>query len=153
MPKEYYLTPERLQELKAELEDLKTNKRSEIAERLKRAKELGDLSENSEYMEAREVQGQIEQRIYELEEMVRNAVLIKKKAKSSTVGIGSTVVVKKDGKEFEFTLVGANEARPEAGFISNESPLGKSFLDKKTGDRTKVITPSGEMTYTIISVK
>ena len=153
MPEEYYLTPERLKELKAELEDLKINKRVEVAERLKRAKELGDLSENSEYMEAREAQGQLEQRIYELEEMVRNVVLIKKKVRGDgTIDVGSTVSAKKDNREFKFTVVGVNEARPEAGFISNESPLGKAFLKKKAGDKAVVITPSGEVIYKITGV-
>lgn len=153
MPEGYYLTPERLKKLKAELDELKTNKRGEVAERLKRAKELGDLSENSEYMEAREAQGQLEQRIYELEDMIRNAIIIKKQARNTSVGVGSTVTVKKSDKEFKFTVVGANEARPEAGFISNESPLGKAFLDRKTGEKTKVTTPSGEMTYEIIAIE
>ena len=153
MSEEYYLTPERLKELKSELEDLKINKRVEIAERLKRAKELGDLSENSEYMEAREAQGQLEQRIYELEEMIRNASLIKKGSGKDVADIGSTVVVRKDGKESKFTIVGANEARPESGFISNESPLGRAFLGKKAGDEALVSAPIGELIYKIISIE
>lgn len=153
MPEEYYLTPERLQKLKKELDDLKSSKRAEITERLKRAKELGDLSENSEYIEAREDQGQLEQQIYELEETIRNAVLIKKAASGDIAKIGSTVITQKDGREFRFTIVGANEARPEAGFISNDSPLGKALLNKKAGERTTVSAPAGEIIYEILAVE
>lgn len=153
MPEEHYLTPERLKKLKDELEDLKINRRAEISERLKRAKELGDLSENSEYMEARESQGQLEQKIYELEETVRNAVLIKKTSQSDAISIGSTIIVEKNGEKFKFTLVGANEARPEAGFISNESPLGAAFLNKKAGEEIEIVVPVGKVVYKIISIE
>lgn len=153
MPEEHYLTPERLNKLKTELEDLKSSKRTEITERLKRAKELGDLSENSEYIEAREDQGQLEQRIYELEEMIRNAVLIKKTASGDIAKIGSTVTAQKNDREFKFTIVGANEARPEAGFISNDSPLGKALLNKKAGERAIVSAPAGEIIYKILAVE
>lgn len=153
MAEEYYLTPERLKELKKELEELKTAKRAEISERLKRAKELGDLSENSEYLEAREAQEQLEQKIYELENILRNAVLIKRKSKSKKIEIGSSVVVEKGGKKMEFTIVGANEARPEKGFISNESPLGRSFLGRSAREKIKVMTPAGEVIYKILSIK
>lgn len=150
----YYLTAERLEELKAELNTLKTDKRAEVAERLKRAKEMGDLSENSEYFEAREEQSQVEGRIFELEEMVKNASLIEKPAgKSKTVQIGSTIDVSRDGQKFRFTIVGSNEARPEAGFISNESPLGREFLGKEAGTIVKVKTPKGEAAYKILGVE
>ncbi len=97
---EFYVTPERLEELKLELEELKSTKRIEVAKRLKRAKELGDLSENSEYIEAREEQSQVERRIFLLEQMIKNAVLIKKpETKTGRVQIGSTIHVMKDGKE------------------------------------------------------
>src|SRR3989338_7447927 len=145
---EYYLTAERLDELKKELEELKTTARIEVAKRLKRAKELGHLSENSEYVEAREEQNQIERRIFELEQMVKNAVIIKKPENGrETIQIGSTIEVHKDGTVKKFTIVGSNEARPEAGLISNESPLGKVFLDKSAGDIVKVKVPAGEVTY------
>jgi len=151
---EYYLTAERLEELKRELEELKTASRIEVAKRLKRAKELGDLSENSEYMEAREEQAQVERRIYELEQMVKNAVIIKDAAtKSGVVQIGSTVHVMKDDKIQRFRIVGSNETRPEAGFISNESPLGKAFLGKREGEVVKVKVPIGEVTYKIVKIE
>ena len=151
---DYYLTAERLDELKKELEELKTTARIEVATRLKRAKELGDLSENSEYIEAREEQNQVERRIFELEQMVKNAVIIKKPANGKeTVQIGATIEVEKDGKNQKFTIVGSNEARPAAGLISNESPLGKAFLDKRAGDVVKVKVPIGEVTYKIVKIE
>jgi len=151
---DYYLTAERLEELKKELEELKTTARIEVATRLKRAKELGDLSENSEYIEAREEQNQVERRIFELEQMVKNAVIIKKPANGKeTVQIGATIEVEKDGKNQKFTIVGSNEARPAAGLISNESPLGKAFLDKRAGDVVKVKVPIGEVTYKIVKIE
>ncbi|OGY62815.1 MAG: transcription elongation factor GreA [Candidatus Harrisonbacteria bacterium RIFCSPHIGHO2_01_FULL_44_13] len=150
---DYYLTQERLQELKQELNYLKTEKRLEVAERLKRAKELGDLSENSEYFEAREEQGQVEGRIAELEDIIKNATIIQKAASKDKVSIGSTIEIAKDGLKSKFTIVGSNEARPEAGLISNESPLGRAFLDKKAGDLVKVKTPGGEVSYKIVSIE
>ena len=148
-----YLTQERLDELKQQLQELRTKKRAEVADRLKRAKELGDLSENSEYFEARDEQVEVESKIAEIEDIVKSAAIIQKTGATGSVQIGSTFVVAKDGKEFKFTLVGSNEARPEAGLISNESPLGKAFFSKKAGDVVKVKTPAGEMTYNIISVE
>lgn len=149
---EYYLTPERLEELKKELNELKTTRRAEVAERLKRSKELGDLSENSEYMEAREEQSQVETRIIELEEMIKNAAVITRTG-GAKAQVGSVIETEKDGRKMSFTIVGPNEADPVAGKISNESPLGKAFLDKKSGDAVKVKTPAGEVTYKILNVR
>ncbi len=151
---QYYLTPERLEELKTELNELKTVKRIEVSERLKRAKELGDLSENSEYFEAREEQSQVESKIFELEEMIKNASVIEKPiGDRKTVQIGSSIEVSRDGQKTKFTIVGSNEARPEAGLISNESPLGKAFLGQEAGKIVKVKTPKGEAAYKILSVE
>lgn len=150
---DHYLTREHLEELKKELNYLRTVKRLEVAERLKRAKELGDLSENSEYFEAREEQEQTERRIMELEEVVKNVSLIKKITGQETVDIGSTLEAEKNGKNFKFTIVGSAEAKPETGLISNESPLGKAFLGKKEGDEVIVRTPSGEVTYKIVRIE
>jgi transcription elongation factor GreA len=147
-----YLTQERFSQLKEELQQLKTVKRKDIAERLKRAKELGDLSENAEYSEAREEQSQVEKKIFELDVMLKQAKLIKK-GKGSAVQVGSTIKVKKGTEEFQFTIVGSNEARPEEGFISNASPLGKSFLDKRVGEKVKVKVPAGDLTYEILAIK
>ncbi len=148
-----YLTKERLEELKAELQELKTNKRLEVAERLKRAKELGDLSENSEYFEAREEQGQVEGRIFELEEMLRNVEVFEKHHGDAVVGIGSTIVVSKGSEQRKYVIVGSSEAKPEAGMISNESPLGKAFLGKRAGEVAVVTAPSGKINYTIVSIE
>ncbi len=149
----YYVTKIRLEELRQELVDLKTKKRLEVSERLKRAKEFGDLSENSEYSEAKEEQAQVEGRIFELEEIVRNASIIKKNIQGSEVGIGSTVKASKNGQEVVYQIVGSNEAKPEAGRISNESPLGQAFLGKKVGDASEVQTPSGKTHYKIIGIE
>src|SRR3989344_8970648 len=144
-----YLTKERLEELKKDLEHLKITGRSEVGERLKRAKELGDLSENSEYFEAREEQAQVETRIGELEDMIKNSEIIEKTRAGTTVSIGATIQVEKGGQRRKFTIVGSNEAKPEDGLISNESPLGRAFLGKKSGDRVTIKTPSGAAEYTI----
>jgi transcription elongation factor GreA len=149
----HYLTPERLEELKQELQELKTVKRAEVADRLKRAKELGDLSENVEYQEAREEQGQVEARIYELDEMLKNASVIQPTGKQDQVRLGSTVVAERNGQEMKFRIVGSNETKPEAGQISNESPLGTAFLGHKSGDTIKVKTASGETEYKIVRIE
>lgn len=153
MSKQYF-TKEKLDSLKAELNELKTQKRLEVADRLKKAKELGDLSENSEYFEAREEQALLESRIFELEEMLRNYEIIEKGAASGIVKVGSTIEVEKGGQKSKFTIVGSNEAKPETGLISNESPLGKAFLDKKSGDVVIVTIPSGKkVEYKIVSIE
>jgi transcription elongation factor GreA len=148
-----YLTKERLEELKIELETLKNKKRVEVAERLKQAKEYGDLSENSEYAEARDEQANVETRIAELEDVVKEAVTIKKAEGGDTVTVGSTVTIKKGEKTASYTIVGSYEAKPEEGRISDESPLGKAFLKKKAGESVKVNTPSGAATYEILKIE
>ncbi len=153
MKEQYYLTAERLEELKKELTELKTVRRMEVADRLKRSKELGDLSENAEYAEAREEQATVESRIFEVEDMIKNAVIIKHSGDTKVVEIGSIVVVKRDGKESRYSIVGSNETKPAEGFISNESPLGKAFLGKKPNDTVIVTTPRGEATYTIVRIE
>lgn len=153
-----YLTKERLAELKEELADLKGRRRIEVGERLKKAKELGDLSENSEYFEAREEQAQVETRIGELEDMVKSAEIIEKTHLTNTVAIGSTIEVEKSlpgqaGQRLKFTIVGSTEAKPESGFISNESPLGKNFLGKKVGDKVTISVPKGKVEYAILAIE
>lgn len=144
-----YISEEGLNKLKKQLDDLKTVKRQEITERLEEAKKMGDLSENAEYTEAREAQEFNEREIAELEELVKKAVVIGKPKDKDEIQIGSTFVAKSHGKEHEFTIVGSEEADPVSGKISNESPLGKSFLGNKKGDEVKVKTPKGEVKYTI----
>jgi transcription elongation factor GreA len=149
----HYLTQKKLTELKAELEQYRTARRMEVADRLKRAKELGDLSENSEYMEARDEQQFVETHISELEDIIKNAQIITMTHGTKTIQIGTTFHCERAGKKFKFTIVGADEAKPEAGLISNESPLGKAFLGKKLSDVVTIKTPAGEAKYTITTIE
>ena len=149
----YYLTQERYDELKKELESLRDEKRKEIAEQLKRAKEYGDLSENAEYAEAREEQARVEARIGELDEMIKSAVIIKKSSGNVIVHVGSTAVVDRDGKQTTYTIVGSDESNPSENKISNESPLGKALLGKKTGEEVMVETPTGSVKYKVVKIE
>jgi len=149
----YYLTKERLEELKQELDNLKNKARAEEAERLKRAKEYGDLSENSEYVEAREEQAAVETRIFELEDLLKKAVIIKKAEGGDKIEIGSTVTVQKGEQIMQYSIVGSYEAAPEAGKISDQSPLGHAFLGHRVGDDVVVETPAGKMTYQITKIE
>lgn len=149
----HYLSQEKFNSLKEELERIKKEGRQEIADRLRQAKELGDLSENAEYSEAKEAQSKIETRIIELENILRNSSIIKKSFSKSQVEIGSVIKLEKNGKELSYTIVGSNEANPQSNFISNESPLGRAFLYKKAGDIVEVETPKGKSKYKIISIE
>jgi transcription elongation factor GreA len=147
-----YLTPEKKTELEAELNQLKTVRRKEIADALEYSKSLGDLSENAEYHQAREDQANCEDRIAHLEQILKNAVIMDKHH-SGVVEVGTTVTVaKKGGEERQFMLVGSEEADSFAGKISNESPLGSALLGKKKGDDVTFDTPKGKATYTIKSI-
>lgn len=148
-----YLTRERLAELKKELIDLKTRARQEIAERLKQAKEMGDLSENSEFASAREEQLFLESRINQLEDLIRSAVIIHKSKGNQIVKIGSTLKAQKNNRIFTYTIVGSEDSQPEKGLISNASPLGKAFLGKKVGEIIKVGTPAGSAEYKIFEIE
>lgn len=147
------MTAEKLEELKLELNNLKTVRRLEVADRLKRAKELGDLSENSEYVEARDEQQLVETRISELEETIKNAAIFEKTSGKAIVQIGSTVEVSKDDKNFRFTIVGPNESNPDTGLISNESPVGRALLGKKPGEIVQVKVPAGVVSYTVVRIE
>jgi transcription elongation factor GreA len=148
-----YLSPERQREITEELESLRTSGRKDVAERLKAAKELGDLSENSDYHEAREEQARLETRIAELEEILRHAVIVRRSESVGTVRVGSNVKVKRNGEKLSYTIVGSSESRPAEGLISNESPVGQALLGKKPGDSVKVRTPGGEVEYEILSIE
>lgn len=148
-----YLSQERYSEISAELARLKSEGRREIAERLKQSKELGDLSENSDYQEAREEQARLETRIGELDETLATSTIIHKAGGAASIRVGSRIKVKKDGKVIEYFIVGSSEADPEKGFISNESPVGREFIGKKGGDEISVKTPKGEVHYSIISIE
>lgn len=148
-----YFSQEGLEKLKKELEERETILRPDIARKILEAKELGDLSENAEYAEAREAQGMNEGRIEELKDLIGHAVIIEPNQKQKTVAIGSTVSVKFNGNQKEFTIVGPAESNPIQGFISNESPLGIAFLGKQKGEEIEVRIPSGTVKYKILEVK
>ena len=147
-----YLTQEKYDEFKAELALLKGTKRKEVAESLEYAKSLGDLSENAEYHEARDAQGVIEDRIAKLEELLKSATIVHS-SNTGTVGVGSAVTVEKDGKKYEYTIVGSEESDVIANKISMRSPFGQAILGKKKGDEFTFQAPSGELTYTVKDVK
>jgi len=148
-----YISLEGLEKLKEELENLKAVERKAIAQRLEAAKALGDLSENSEYQEAKEAQSLNEVKIAELEERLKHIVVIQKPVGTDIVQVGSTVVVESDGGEETYMIVGSEEADPVGGKISNESPTGKAFLGKKRGDSVEVETPGGSRRYEIKEIR
>lgn len=156
--KKVLVTKEGLQKLQDELDHLKNVRRKEVAEEIKEAISYGDLSENAEYDAAKNEQAFVEGRIIELEQMIKNAEIIKDSKKGgSIVQIGSTVILrdedKKDAEDEEYTLVGSTEADPFSGKISNESPLGQSILEKKEGDLIEYEAPKGKVRYKIKKVK
>lgn len=153
--KKNYLTKERYEEITTELEGLKLEGRRVVAERLKHAKELGDLSENSEYQEARDEQARLEGKIAELEDLLRSSAIIEKNGNGSNgIRVGSKVTVKKGGEKRVFTIVGSNESNPTEGLISNESPIGQALIGKKDGDKVTVTTPNGvSVEYQILSIE
>lgn len=155
-----YISAEGLKKIKGELEERKTNKRQEIAQRLEEAKALGDLTENTEYAAAKETQAFNEGRILELEEIIRKATLIKpRRKKQMKVEIGSVIEVKliknqSNKKRQVFTIVGSQEAEPAQGKISNESPLGQAFFGHQVGDIIEIETPKKKkVRYKIASIK
>ena len=152
-PQKYYLTREKINLLKEELKRLKEIERPETIERLKSSKEYGDLSENSEFFEAQDALSRIEAKILEIEDLIKNAVVIRKTSKKDKVGVGSIIEVKKNDQVFRYRIIGPFEARPEENLISNESPLGREFLNKKVGDEVTVKTPQGEVKYIILKIE
>lgn len=148
-----YVSKEGLEKFKQELDDLVNVKRKEIIERIERAKELGDLSENAEYAAAKDEQAFTEGRILELQDMITRAEIINGSGKVDLVRVGSKVKVKSDGTETEYEIVGVAEADPLTGKISNESPLGRSFLGRRIGDKIQIQIPKGMVTYTILEIR
>lgn len=148
---EFHLTPEGIQALKDELADLTTNKRNEIAQRLKEAKADGDLSENAMYDAARDEQSFVEGRIAEIEHILKHASVITNKS-GGVVGLGSRVHVELEEGEQKYVIVGSTEANPDEGKISDQSPIGRALLGKKAGDEVSVEVPSGTITYKIKNV-
>lgn len=151
----HYISPEGLQKLKDELADRQNRIRKEITEKISVAKEQGDLSENFEYSNAKEMQAMNETRIGELEEMLKNAVIIQSQGGGSTISLGASFKVKLgDGGEKIFTIVGSTESDPLAGKISNESPLGQAFLGHAVGDEVLIPLPTGQkVSYKIVSIE
>lgn len=149
-----YLSKEKYTELEEELQDLKTNRRREVAERLEFAKSLGDLSENAEYHAAREEQSEIEDRINQIETLLKSSEIIEMHH-SVAVELGSTLKVKKlsDSSEHVFTIVGSEEADLATNKISYLSPIGSSLMGKKKGEEAEVHTPKGEVRYKIMSIE
>ncbi len=136
----YKMSLESLEKLKAELDDLETNKTKEVAEQIKEARSFGDLSENSEYDEAKTEQGKIYSRIAELKDLIENAVIDSTTAMAGTIGHGSHIRARdlEDSSEVEFFIVGSQEANPLIGKISTDSPLGRCLMGHKAGDRVDV---------------
>lgn len=157
MAKEVILTPEGLSKLKEEIEYLSTTKRREVAERIKHAREFGDIAENSEYDDAKNEQMMLEHRIAQLEERLANARVIDvKKVDTSVVSIGSVVRLRDvDAKEtVEYFIVGSAEANPVERKLSNESPVGKAIIGRKKGETVEVITPRGsKVKFKIMEIK
>lgn len=147
-----YLTQEGLEKLKRELEELKTIERKRVAKRIQEAKELGDLAENTEYASAREEQSFIEGRIAELENIIRNVVIIEETKDSSQIDFGSTVTIEIENQIKKFSIVGSQEADPSQGRISYRSPLGQACLGKQAGDEVEIEVPAGKMKFKIIEV-
>lgn len=151
--KKVLLTQEGLKKLRDELKVLKEERRKEIIERIQEAISHGDLSENADYAQAKEEQAFIEGRIMELEEMVKNAEIIKSNGDNNIVSIGCTVTLKTNGDQVKYTIVGSNEANPAAGRISNESLVGKALIGVKLGSKVMVETPAGQTEYEVVSIK
>ena len=156
MAKEYKLSPERLKELQEELNYLKNVREKEVAELIKEARSYGDLSENSEYDEAKNEQGRLYSRMAEVEEILANCVVIEEEeAEGDYIRMGSTVTVY--DKEFEeeqtFRITGSQEAAPMNGLISEESPFGKALMGRVEGDEIVVEAPAGAVEYKILKVE
>lgn len=150
-----YISAEKLQEFKDEFKRLRDIRIPEIAKRIDDARQMGDLSENAEYHAAREEMSWTQSRVKELEFILQNAELITSGGSvgSKVVTIGAVIVVEVNGKKREYTIVGAQEADPAMGKISNESPLGQAFLGKKKGEKVSVTVPAGVQEYEILEIK
>jgi transcription elongation factor GreA len=154
MPEPTYLTAEGEAKLKAELEELKGPRRQELSVRLRSAIQMGDLSENADYHQAKEDQGFLEGRIQELEHVLRNAVIIQKNGSKDVVSVGSHVTIQEGSFPAEtYHVVGAKEADPRNGKISNESPIGRALMDHKVGEVVEAETPAGKIKLKILKIE
>lgn len=147
------LSKESLEKIKKELAELKTKKRAEIAQRIKEAKEFGDLAENADYQTAKEEQAFLEGRIAELENLLKNATITNKNGSVAIIGIGSTVVVSSRGREEKFILVDSPSSDPSVGKISVESPIGRALLGRRKGEEVEIIVPRGKVKYKILKIE
>ena len=151
----YKMSAQHLEELKTELHFLKTVREKEVAEQIKEARSFGDLSENSEYDEAKTEQGKLYSRIAELKDLVENAQIDNSNASAGTVGHGSVVKVRdlEDGSEQEYQIVGSQDANPMVGRVSSDSPFGVGLLGHKAGDEITVEAPAGQFRFKILKIK
>ena len=147
------ISQEGYDKLKDELDNLSNVKRRVIAKRIQVAKDMGDLSENAEYSEAKDAQSFNEGRILEINQMLKNLTVVKSEKNGDKVTMGSKITIKNKDKEKIYTIVSFNEADPLNGKISNESPLGQAFLNKKKNEKVTVQTPKGEIEYEILAVE
>lgn len=152
MSEKQYMSQDKRKDLEAELKELTDVKATNLRKRIDEARQMGDLSENAEYHAAREELAWVQSRILELKNILDNAEIIESDGSSDSVQIGSTVFAKVNGKEKEYMIVGAQEADPLHGKISNESPLGNAFLGKKKGEEVEVEVPSGTQIYEITKI-
>ena len=153
MNQQIYLTTEGAEKLRAELKELTGRRREELAQRLRAAIQMGDLSENADYHKAKEDQSFLEGRIQEIEAVLRTAVIVEK-TKSDVVTVGSTVTVQEDTLDPEtYYVVGAKEADPRNGKISNESPIGRAIMDHKVGEVVEAETPGGKLRIKILKIE
>ena len=156
--KKFFVTKEGLEKLEKEYDYLVAEKRKDVADRIQKARELGDITENAEYNSALDEQAFVENRISEVAEMLKNAAVIDETKqnggpKEIMVKVGSTVRIHLEGQEQEFQIVGEVEADPSVNRISHESPLGSSLIGRRVGDKVVVEAPVGKLTYTILQVK
>ena len=154
MAKEVVLTREGFEKLKAEIEDLSTVRRREVAERIKEAREFGDISENSEYDDAKNEQAMLEAKIAQLEERLRDATVIDRDDVSTeAVALGSMVTLETPAGKATYQLVGSAESDPDENRLSNESPIGRAILGHKKGETVDVVTPGGNIKVKIVTIK
>jgi transcription elongation factor GreA len=148
-----YLTPEGAAKLRVELDHLINVKRPELSKRLRHAISMGDLSENADYIVTKEEQAFLEGKIQELEATLRDAIIIENSGRSDRIELGSIVrIAEGDGELLQYRIVGAKEADPRNGRISNESPIGQALLGKKVGEVAVSSTPAGDITYKILEI-
>jgi transcription elongation factor GreA len=153
MPEPTYLTREGAAKLEAEVRELKGSRREELSKRLRAAIQMGDLSENADYHKAKEDQGFLEGRIQEIEHVLRSAVIIEKTASKDIITVGSHVTIQEEGSQPEtYHVVGAKEADPRHGKISNESPIGRASMDHRVGDVIEAETPGGKIRFRILKI-